>query len=86
MTHLATFKEKCKIFNINNSSAKISEIYSKIRINFEDDSFEKRNEILKYAEENFKNNWVWSAPFYAQFIDFWFIDNEDATVFKLKWS
>lgn len=36
-----------------------------------------------YCNEQFGDNWIWSAPIQADYVEFYFLHKEDALIFKL---
>ena len=44
----------------------------------------QRDEIISFCEDNFGNEWIWVATF--QGITFWFLKEEYATLFKIRFG
>lgn len=40
----------------------------------------------EWLEENTDGKWIWSSPFQMNYTDYWFLSEEDAIMFKLKWA
>ena len=41
---------------------------------------------FKWCEENLKNEWIWGSPTIANYVDLYFLNDQDALMFKLKFD
>jgi hypothetical protein len=92
MSYTDTFRQKCKIFGIPTDGKNYKEVlknYSMIRIILNEsirDDTGRRPQILNWCEDNFQNNWIWSATINGEYLDIYFINDADAIISKLKWA
>lgn len=41
---------------------------------------------LDYCQENFGDGWIWSSPVHTDTSKIWFLHQEDALLFKLRFN
>lgn len=42
--------------------------------------------IYKWCDESFEDNWIWGSEYFNTRVAFYFINEEDAVLFKLKFG
>ena len=49
-------------------------------------SSEEPDTIFAWCDERFGDNWIWSNPIQTDYMDMFFLNQDDALVFKLSFA
>lgn len=75
-----SFRRKKTIFKNPNDELELS-IYPFAKIKRDD-----IDEAMIYCQENFQDEWIWSSPIQTEISKIWFLHQEDALLFKLRFN
>lgn len=82
MPSAASFVRRKSIFNIDYGNA-VSSLKDYPLARIPDDV---QAEAYKWLDENFGENWIWSSPIHTEYTDIYFLQPEDALLFKLRFD
>lgn len=84
-----SFERKIKVFSNDQRTTKKTKLglhdaiklfpVARIRKDSEDEAY-------LWCQENIKDNWIWSSPTHTNYAEVYFIHEEDALIFRLKFG
>ena len=81
MISLESLHRRQEIFNVDYKSLQRMEDFPFARIS---DNYQ--SEAYKWCQENFGENWIWSSPIQTSYTDIYFLQPEDALLFRLRFD
>jgi len=78
---LESLHRRQEIFNVDYKSLQRMEDFPFARIS---DAYQ--SEAYKWCQENFGENWIWSSPIQTDYTDIYFLQPEDALLFRLRFD
>lgn len=76
-----SFQRRLKIFNVDYKSIQRIQDFPFARI-----SDEYQSEAYIWCQKNFGDNWIWSSPIQTDYTDIYFLQPEDALLFRLRFD
>ena len=77
----SSLHRRLKIFNVDHKSPQRVEDFPSVRIHDDDQS-----EAYEWCHTNFGENWIWSSLLQTDYTDIYFLNSEDALLFKLRFE
>jgi hypothetical protein len=78
-----SLRRKLVIFGSPRNEVEMSKKYIYVEFKEPDPDNDKLAELYQYCQDNFSDNWIWSARPSYEFVRIYFVHPEDALQFKL---
>jgi hypothetical protein len=79
----SSLRNRLKIFGVSKPYLGIDDIkqFPSARI-----SDAGQSEAYKWCQDQFGENWIWSSPIHTWWTDIYFLNKQDAVLFKLRFN